>query len=491
MTFHDSALLNDRLTGVLSTAAADLVHLDAYSQHWENEAHSLLRRQDKVAAEAILLAYLAARLPAADQRLRSALDLLIQRAEAHIATGRSESLLRRFPQTAASLGTAFVLLNLLGRRRPEIERLLRQALQQGYAGLNERSIFRLMDTRWTYGLWDPDLVRPAGELLPLSTLGSSPHPIYTMNEDNYALTHAVYYLTDFGCQPPPPELEETAAGLLDPFLAWTAVRGDLDLLGELLIAALALRQPASPTFRFAWRLFFDAWDSPAGLIGPEFSVDRMAELQGEEAQAYAFSENYHTQFVGGILCAVALTLPWPGEPPPDGPRGDLLPEDISARCTAAAAAASRLPGVGAAGEAPAVPASDLVEWAASRLLRLLDAAPDPPPAWLRTAMLCDLSRHELTGVLLDVLLVEAARSYRLVQLSEALAVASGQPDLRSATFLRALEFLLNQQLEDGFIGVNRLFAEDASLSTAAEAQAAIAGYLKHIAGALPYGATDS
>ncbi len=473
-------LLLERLIGVLQRAAADLERLDVYSQHGgKNDQDSLLRPEDKAAAEALLLAYLAWRLPDPHGRLGAALEPLIRRAEERLVSGRSESLLRRFPQTAASLGAAFVILGQLGRRHPTIERLLRRAMRQGYAHLSERSIFRLMDTRWTYRLWDPNLAPPVEELLPLSTLGSSPHPIYTLNEDHYALTHAVYYLTDFGCKPPPAELHASAARLLDPFLTWIVIRDDLDLLGELLIAGLALRQPQTPAFRLAWQHFFAAWDSPSGLVGPEFSPARLGELQGEQAQAYDFWENYHTRYVGGILCAVALALPAADGAPPAAAPTIPLPAAFAERCLAAAADARRQ--IAAPPQAPpAPPSAGLVEWAASRLLMTLDAAPDPPPPWLRTAMTCDLSRPDLAAALYDALLVEAARSYRLVQLAEALAVGAAQPALHTATFARALAFLLDQQLEDGFVGVNRLLAEAERLAMAAEAQSAIAACLQSI-----------
>lgn len=484
MTREDTEGLLGRLIDVLSSGADQLTRLEAYAKYWKDEGGGFLRRQDKIGAEAILLAYLASRVPLEDSRLRDAVELLRDHAEAHIATGRNEALLRRFPQTAATLGVGFVLLSQLDRSKPGIERLLRRALTQNFATLSERSTFRLMDTRWTYGLLESGLVRPVEELLPLSTLGASPHPIYTMNEDNYALTHAIYYVTDFGRRPVPLALQQDCNQLVDPFLAWNAIRADLDLLGEFLIAALALRQPPSPAFQFAWHLIFRAWDDNRGLVGPEFSSVRFAELSGEEATAYAFSENYHTAFVGGILCAVALTVPRLGSQTQGQGHAIHVHPTLASRCLDAAARVR-----GAVWRAPRYEPSlpqvaDLPEWVSSRLLMVLRTSPDPAPLWLHTAMDCDLSREELGNVLYDALLVEAARSYSLVQLTEALAVGASHATMHTATFTRALEFLLDQQLDDGFIGVNRLLAEEPDTIAAAEAQAAIAGLLAHIAGAL-------
>jgi len=87
-----------RLLGVLSYAADGLEHLATYEQSWENDEQKLLRRRDKIAPEALLLAYLSARIAIQEPRLSAAITSVRDRAEAYIDTGRSEALLRRFPQ---------------------------------------------------------------------------------------------------------------------------------------------------------------------------------------------------------------------------------------------------------------------------------------------------------------------------------------------------------------------------------------------------------
>ncbi len=478
----DETDLLRRLIGVLSFAADALTKLDRYAAQWEEEKGAFLRRQDKVAAEAILLAYLASRVPREDERLRGVVETLSDRAWVHIATGRNEALLRRFPQTATTLGVGYVLLSALGRGQPLIESLLRRAIVGGFATLSERGPFRLMDTRWTYGLLDERLVRPVDELLPFSTLAASPHPIDTMNEDDYALTHALFYVTDFGRRPPPDGLPVGGDELLAPFLAWNAVREDLDLLGEFLIAALALGRTHSPAFRFAWQLFFRAWDE-TGLVGPEYSPEQLARLVDEAAAAYAFRENYHTVFVGGILCAVALTAP--PRPPAERPARSTTGGTLADRCSAAAARARGALGLAEADDGSPLPRSDdRLEWIVARLLQVFEVAPVPGPRWLRVAVASDLPRDELASVFYEALLVAAARQYRLTLLTEALAVGAEHAPLRSRTFARALEFLLDQQLADGFVGIHRLLGEGKDATGTREAQATIARLLARIAAAL-------
>jgi hypothetical protein len=472
--------LLERLIGVLSRATEQLEHLEKYAAFWESEENTLLRRQDKIAAEALLLAYLASRVPTQDQRLRQSIEALGDRAQGFIATPRNEALLRRFPQTAATIGVGYVLLSRMGRGKRSVEDLLKRAVQDGFLTLTERSIFRMMDARWTYALLEPGLVPPVEDLAPLSTFGSSPHPIYTMNEDNYALTHAVFYLTDFGNGEPGKMSLQSAFPVLDPFMAWTAVHTDFDLLGEFLMAAVALGQTGTPAFRFGWDLFFKAWDK-GDLVGPEFSAARLSELSGQEAEAYAFSENYHTQFVAGILCAVSLTHSSQHAAAQEGQAGTEAPSALASRL---GMALRRLQGVmeGRVAMSISLPhREDLVEWAASRLLILFGEQPTSPPLWLQAAMeASDLNREDLTHLLYDVLLIEAAKKYSLVQLSEALAVVTVHPDLVSATFARALGYLLDQQLDDGSIGVTRLLT-DRDSSESHEAQALIYAHLVHIA----------
>ena len=481
---YDDSTLVARLVDVLTVAAEWMTKLDAYAKFSTEDGQGFLRRQDKAAAEAILLAYLASRVSRGDPKLAEAVATLCARAEVHIATDRNEALLRRFPQTATTLGVGFVLLAQLGRDHPRVEARLRSALDRRFATLSERSTFRMMDTRWTFGLLDPRLVPPVEELVPLSTLAARPHPIYTMTDDDYALTHAVYYLTDFGRRPPSADLRAGTTDLLEPFLAWHAVRLDLDLLGEFLIASLALRDAATAAFGYASHLFFRAWEDGGGLVGPEYSPARYAALHGEEAAAYAFSENYHTVFVGGILCAVALETPPTGRPAAE-PRPAIDP-GFALRCPyAARAARSRSVGTaGASTHQPSLPsAENLPEWMAARLLALQPPGNSTPP-WLRAAMECNLSRAEIAATLYDALLVGCAKEYHLVQLTEALAVGAEFPALRTATFVRALDFLLDQQLEDGFVGIHHLLTDRQDETVLAQAQRVIADLLERIAAAL-------
>jgi hypothetical protein len=491
---RDRSQLRGRLLEVLAYAASALERLDLLAPLWSAERRAgegrgggddaLLRRRDKVAAEGLLLAYLAARVPEQDAPLAAAVAAVVDRAERQLATPRSEALLRRFPQTTTTLGLSYVLLGQLGRPHAEIEELLRRQLRRGWAAVSERSPYRLMDARWTFALLDPTLLGPPEALLPFSTLAASPHPLANLSEDDYALTHAVFYLTDFGRRPPPPDLARRAAALLDPFLAWHAVQLDLDLLGEMLIAALAMRMPTTPALAFACETLLRAWDE-GGLVGPEYSAARAAELRGAEREAYELDERYHTVFVGGILCAVALCAPPPSRK--EWSAGSVADEgeiwrSLAERCRLAA---GRLGAGGRQGvEATAVAADDLLERIVARLLQALALSADPSPPWLLAATHSEVGRAGLERVLADALLVATARRYRLVQLAEALAAVAPHAALRTPTFVRTVDFLLDQQLADGRVGIHALLAEEGAAQRASEAQSALGRLLHEVGAAL-------
>ena len=66
-------------------------------------------------------------------------------------------------------------------------------------------------------------------------------------DDAYAYTHALMYLTDFGARPPGPSLTlSRMTQVLNACLAWTLLDEDYDLLAEFLLGYALLRQRWTP-----------------------------------------------------------------------------------------------------------------------------------------------------------------------------------------------------------------------------------------------------
>lgn len=127
-------------------------------------------------------------------------------------------------------------------------------------------------------------------------------------EGAYALTHLLFYATDFGRNPsvsfgrPRSAVLEDVECLVIRYLD----QADYDIAAELLMAWPMLGEPLSPTAAFAFRVLTEVEDEagilPCGNVDPQ----RLGALEGAERTRYARAVSYHTALVMGLLCAVSL-----------------------------------------------------------------------------------------------------------------------------------------------------------------------------------------
>lgn len=124
-------------------------------------------------------------------------------------------------------------------------------------------------------------------------------------EEAYSVTHLLFYLTDFGHQPPS-ALQRPVATILAELEGWLLRyldREDYDLAGELLMAWPQLRAPWDPSAAFAFRVLARVEDEVGVLPCGNVDLAHMADLDPAERSRYARATGYHTAFVMGFLCA--------------------------------------------------------------------------------------------------------------------------------------------------------------------------------------------
>jgi hypothetical protein len=301
----------------LAFARSNIERLDSFSRHWRENDDRVIRLQDKVCTEAALLLLLARRASPGRMELDKECTALGELLAPAIRTGRLRHLLVCSPQVAATLGAGHIFLTDAGFPDASFDELVLGNLEAGFAETVERVPYRLLDQRWTRNLLRQ---RPQSfdDLLPLSILDSRAHPFYMTETDAYAATHAIMYLTDFGRAPLPAGLDAMrVSALVDSGLAWHVLSEDFDLLVEFLMDAGCLGMAHSPCSRFAWQLVDHIWTDFGFLPGPTFNAAEYKTLSGEAAAAYAFQHLYHTNFVGGMLCAVSLLHPDATQETPD------------------------------------------------------------------------------------------------------------------------------------------------------------------------------
>ncbi|HMA97040.1 MAG TPA: hypothetical protein VKP30_30355 [Polyangiaceae bacterium] len=494
--------LEARLEGVLRFARGGIDNLERHSPFWGDDTIGFVTQADKIVVETALLALLASRV---DQPvIRRESILLASVLQPFARSERNRVLLLRFPHTAASLGIAHVALSRVGNIDDDFDQLLRRALTTGQVDALERLPYRTMDLGWLRGVLNPDTEPHFDDLLPFSILSSLAHPIYMAETDAYAVTHAIMYLTDFGRRPLPATISRSRlTAMVDACLAWNILGGNLDLLGELLISAVLIRAPWSAYAKIAYTMLTQVWDELGFLPSLAFEPKHFHSLSGDEASAYVFKHIYHSTYVGGILAQVLLGL---GEhQAAEFERCDasclnlrMLDEYRNAIARAKAFCAARKGEVNLDAPTNSRPlpspepptAASLHARTVRRIATYAGACGRAGAPWASAiANIPTIGQEELSLVLSDALIIQAARDYNLPVLMAALLdrADSGLPP--STTLLEGGAFLARQQVPSGAIGAHfvnaaNLSAPEAVTATAlfADCLSALDAHLQHYAG---------
>lgn len=223
------------------------------------------------------------------------------------------------------------LLESLGRPLPHL-RARCESLLAADAGAHARPykpVLNRLELRYFAdrgGFPPPERLPEVSALYEQSIAALGPDVLQLTDSETYALTHVVFYATDFGrhskrCGGPErlTRLYETVEVLLGVHLA----RGDLDLTAELLLCERTLRgkggQEAGGLAPAGWNTLAAAARPDGALPSPVHRPEVMAGLDGDKAAAYLFGTCYHTT-LAAALAAAAYT--GPSAPAPATRRGE-------------------------------------------------------------------------------------------------------------------------------------------------------------------------
>ena len=136
------------------------------------------------------------------------------------------------------------------------------------------------------------------------------NPIYMTQEDAYSITHALFYVSDFGARPVRSFSRSQVRRihrLLEQLLGMYIYRGDWDLVGELLLSCHCLRWTTSPWFDLGWEALCSAQHPDGAVPGPTYEPKKLAGIKDmTKKREYVFKQCYHTTLVAtlaGALCA--------------------------------------------------------------------------------------------------------------------------------------------------------------------------------------------
>jgi hypothetical protein len=347
-----------------------------------------------------------------DERIREQVEVI---ADLLIPHARHEDVLGAIcldPGLARDYAVAHALLSRLGYPDPDVDRLLSRSLAMGVDFGPERLPHRLLAQAWIARTWNvgEQPGRSDAQLLADSMLGRPLDALGSTRLDIYAFTHAVMYASDLGGRRialPRPAAAIAADAVTA--LAFSLDSNDFDLVAEVILTWPMLGLAWSPAAIFAFRILANTEDNFGFLPGSTFDFTRYQALKGDERSRFAIVTSYHTAYVMGFLCAVALR---PGCSPP-----------------AAVRPARRSRGAGVA------------------ILRLVNID-DPAPCWRDPFCALDPSQQDSVAPLVLAALLRRARTAgNLSLVREALEVAlaydlvDGPAPMQAAALLRRSEAL--------------------------------------------------
>ncbi|MDI3388696.1 hypothetical protein QIS99_21165 [Streptomyces sp. B-S-A8] len=208
------------------------------------------------------------------------------------------------------------LLELLGRPQPVLRGVC-EALIAADAGGHARAYkpaLNRIELRYFLdrgGFRAPAHLPGLAALCRQSIAAQQPDVLQLTQSETYALTHVLFYATDFGrhrrCLPAG-EAAERLAGSVRTLLGVHLARGSLDLLAELLLCdtAVAGVRPDDALVARGWHALATAQRPDGAVPSPVHRPGVLAGLAGEKAAAYLFGTCYHTTLAAALAAVVRI-----------------------------------------------------------------------------------------------------------------------------------------------------------------------------------------
>lgn len=294
--------------------------------YWDEEAPEESFGRDKPLAETAMFLHVASAVTGLAQ-VKKGVDELSVLLAPYARSHRTACAIALHPTICFQLAMPHILLSQLGLRDRRFDRLIAlSAESQAHHG-REVVPHRALEEMWLKSLWSGTPPGPEFDAAALNSVLNHPVDLlWGAREDAYAHTHTFMYFTNFGYSRrslprPRSHILAESAGVL----ARSVLLEDYDLTAEVLMAWPLTSAPWTPAATFGFRVLADFEDRigflPAGNGVPE----KFYRLAGNERSKYALAATYHTAFVMGMLCALALR---PGNGPPYEITGPLVPAEL-------------------------------------------------------------------------------------------------------------------------------------------------------------------
>jgi hypothetical protein len=269
---------------------------------------------DKPFAETAMLLYVSSAV-AKHPEVKESIEELSVLLAPHARADRTACAIALHPTSCLQLAIPHVLLSRMGLRDSRFDRVLALSTESLAHSGQEVVPHRALERMWIKSVWNQASPGRAFEDAALNSVLNHPLDLlWGTREDAYAHTHTLMYFTDFGNSPrlmPRPRSEILAESAA--VLARSLLVEDYDLTAEVLMAWPLTSAPWSPTATFGFHVLAELEDTVGYLPATHGTPEKFFRLAGDERTKYALAASYHTAFVMGMLCALALR---PGNAPP-------------------------------------------------------------------------------------------------------------------------------------------------------------------------------
>jgi len=263
----------------------------------------------KIVSETAMLLLCTEPIRSLDERIREQTELIASLLIPHARHKDVIAAICLDPGLACDHAVAHAILSRLGFPDPDVDDLLSKSLAMGSDFGPERLPHQRLERTWfarVWGVLEPTTRRDS-RLVADSMLGRPMDALGSTRLDIYSFTHAVMYASDLGSHPIARTRSRAAiAADADAALAYSLDSNDFDLTAEVIMTWPMLGLPWSPAATFAFSILANVEDSVGFLPGLAFDCTRHQALTGEERSRFALATSYHTAYVMGFLCAVAL-----------------------------------------------------------------------------------------------------------------------------------------------------------------------------------------
>ena len=205
----------------------------------------------------------------------------------------------------------YAALRLCGKEDQEFRHLIEQSVSTNYGAHFERIPYRYLDMLHTFELAGIHSGGPSlQEVLPLTLLASNPNTLELSRGDMYALTHAVFYASDFGQRAVPWPAGTDAPrviSMLEGCLALTLAQADADLVGEMVMSLRCIGAPPgclqeeADDWLDSWQEVSGRLEGPQGILPPDLAVANPKWRDWATA--------YHTTIVAVLAMLVGRCTP--------------------------------------------------------------------------------------------------------------------------------------------------------------------------------------